>query len=679
MGTGDAPLKKLAYTAVALVLLIAGGALALALFDWNHARGWIGKQVEKRTGRELVIAGDLKVQPFSLYPRVRAEHVTFANAGWGENRPMVDARSIEFTFGLWRMLFGGRLVVPELKLSGADVLLQRASDGRRNWILKEPDKTDEGRDPQILALAVEESQVRVKDVISETDVNVAVQSQPSDTVYGTDIAAKGRVRGVPLNLKGASGGLLRLMDDSTPYPIRVEGTLGDARASAKGTLTGVIGDVNVDATMVISGGNLAPLGDVLKISLPHTKPYKLSGTLERRGTKWTFRQFRGVVGRSDLGGDFNVDTAGERPVLTADLKSTLMDIKDLGGFVGVKPGEAEAAKAPGKLLPSQPYNLDKLRRIDAQVKLVATRFQNERAPLDNLDARLNLVNGVFKLEPIVFGVADGKVSSNVTLNAREPTIAAALDSRFSKLHLNRLIPGTQKIDEAFGAVDGRLKLAGRGNSPASMLASANGSTDLYSQGGEVSNLMMEFAGADIAEIVKFWVGGDRKVQLRCAVASFKVDNGVASTNTLIVDTDDTYIGGTGQVSFRDETFDLKLTPLPKDFSILALRGPLKVSGTFEKPDFGLEKGPLARKIGASVLLGLINPLAAILPLIETGPGKDAPCGQLVAQVHAAAGSKAGPPAPPRATAAQNRREAQPDAEKKQEIRRMVEQKKREAG
>jgi hypothetical protein len=79
-----------------------------------------------------------------------------------------------------------------------------------------------------------------------------------------------------------------------------------------------------------------------------------------------------------------------------------------------------------------------------------------------------------------------------------------------------------------------------------------------------------------------------------------------------------------------------------------------------------------------VLLGLINPLAAILPLIETGPGKDAPCGQLVAQVHAAAGSKAGPPAPPRATAAQNRREAQPDAEKKQEIRRMVEQKKRDA-
>jgi uncharacterized protein involved in outer membrane biogenesis len=351
-------LKKLAYSAVALVFLVVGGALALAMFDWNHARGWIGKQVEKRTGRELVIAGDLKVQPFSWYPHVRAEHVTFANAGWGENRPMLDARAIEFRAGLWRVLFGGRLVVTELKLTGAEVLLQRETDGRRNWILKEPDKTDEGRDPQILALAVEDSQLRVKDRISDTDVSVAVHSQANDPVYATDLVAKGRVRGVPLNMKGASGGLLLLADDKTPYPIRLEGTLGDARATAKGTLTGVIGDVNLDAAMTISGGNLAPLGDVLKISLPHTKPYKLSGQLERRGPKWAFSKFRGSVGRSDLGGDFVVDTSGERPRLTADLNSRLMDVADLGGFIGMRPGQAaEAAKVPGKVLPSNPYNL----------------------------------------------------------------------------------------------------------------------------------------------------------------------------------------------------------------------------------------------------------------------------------------------------------------------------------
>ena len=37
-----------------------------------------------------------------------------------------------------------------------------------------------------------------------------------------------------------------------------------------------------------------------------------------------------------------------------------------------------------------------------------------------------------------------------------------------------------------------------------------------------------------------------------------------------------------------------------------------------------------------MLLGLINPLAALIPLIETGPGKDvkAPCADLVGSLQA---------------------------------------------
>jgi uncharacterized protein involved in outer membrane biogenesis len=107
----------------------------------------------------------------------------------------------------------------------------------------------------------------------------------------------------------------------------------------------------------------------------------------------------------------------------------------------------------------------------------------------------------------------------------------------------------------------------------------------------------------------------------------------------VIDTDDTVIAGTGQASLREESLEFRLLPLPKDASILSLRGPLKVTGSFEKPEAGLEKPPLARKIGASVLLGLVNPLAAIIPLIETGPGKDAPCAELVANVRAIAADR----------------------------------------
>jgi uncharacterized protein involved in outer membrane biogenesis len=147
--------------------------------------------------------------------------------------------------------------------------------------------------------------------------------------------------------------------------------------------------------------------------------------------------------------------------------------------------------------------------------------------------------------------------------------------------------------------------------------------------------MMEYAGADVAEILKFWAGGDQEIQLRCAVVSLDVKDGAATSTTAVVDTDDTWIGGTGGLNLRDETLDFKLTPLPKDMSILSLRGPLYINGTFKEPKFGLQKGPLTRKIAASALLALLNPLAAVIPLIETGPGRDAACGELVANARAA--------------------------------------------
>lgn len=625
--------------AAVLFVLVAGlaiGAAALALYDWNNARDWVSAKVKKKTGRDLVIAGDLTARVFSLNPALRAERVTFANADWGEEVPMLEADAIGLSISLTRLLVG-EVVLPLVELDNARVLLERHKDGRRNWILKKPEKTDEGRTPRIEQLAANNSTVTVKDRLSETDIKVIAQSQPNEEIYGLKVTATGKVRGVPLNVKGDSGALLKIMDEVTPYPVRLEGTLGDSRFSARGTLTGVATQQELDVDMTFTGGNLAPLGEVLRLSLPHTKPYKLSGALQRRGTNWNFKQVRGQVGASDLGGDVTVATGGARPKFTANLHSKSLDIADLGGFVGTRPGEPEKTRAPGKLIPSETIDLDKLRRIDAHVRLVATHFKNaDKLPLDNLDATLILANGVLRFDPVKFGVAKGSVKTSVRVDARKPVIAASVDARFDQLLLSNLIPSAKKLDESFGAVNGRLRLAGRGNSPARQLASSSGRVDLYSTGGETSNLLMEFAGADIAEIAKFWIGGDQKVQLRCAILSFRVKEGVAASEVLVVDTDDTIIGGTGAADLRQEKLDFKLTPLPKDMSILSLRGPLTVGGTFAKPSFGLEKSSLARKIGASVLLALVNPIAAMIPLIETGPGKDAACNDLVAQVEKSA-------------------------------------------
>lgn len=609
------------------------GALALASFDWNLARGWIAAQLKSRTGRDLTIDGNLSVHPFSFNPRVSAERVTLGNAEWGERRPMLTAERIEFSVSLARLM-EGRIVFPEVSLRAPAVLLERDREGRRNWILN-PAEEKTGASPQIVRLQVDAGQLEFRDEISNTALKSRVNTVDGEK-YGVAFTVAGRAAGIPLTARGMGGALLTLLDENTPYPIRVQATVGATSIDAEGIVHGIATLNAVDAKFTIAGKNLALLSDPLHIALPPTAPYRLAGHLSRRGSVWQFERFRGTVGGSDLAGNFSVDTSQARPLLRGTLTSSLLNVADLGGFVGAGPG-AEASAVPGRVLPQASFDLEKLRRVDADVNLSARRFTNrDTLPLDDLKARLTLKDGVVQLAPINFGVAGGHMRSIVRLDARQSRIQASAETAFQRLHINLLVPRAEILESALGTIDGNARLAGSGNSVADMLGSANGQVALVSAGGNISNLLLAFAGANGAKILQLLVLGDREAALHCGAVAFHVKQGLMSSDVMVVDTSDTSIVGEGNISLRDETLNLTLHPMPKKPSLLSLRGPLHLTGTFHDPGIQLDKPTISLRAGGALLLGLINPLAALLPLIETGPGKDSDCGRLATSLSAAA-------------------------------------------
>ena len=176
-----------------------------------------------------------------------------------------------------------------------------------------------------------------------------------------------------------------------------------------------------------------------------------------------------------------------------------------------------------------------------------------------------------------------------------------------------------------GRFGGVVDLAGRGNSVAKLLATSDGEVGLIMGQGRISNLLLEFAGIDIAEALKFMLTEDRNVPIRCAFADFVVKGGVMDSRRLAFDTSDTVIYGEGKVDLREETLDLTLKPQPKDRSILSLRAPLKVDGTFKDPGFHPDVKRVTLRGLAAAVLGSIAPPAALLAVYEPGPGKDVAC------------------------------------------------------
>lgn len=628
--------KAAKRTLIATALLgatLAAVVLTAATLDWDAARPWISAQVKERTGRDLAIEGSLRVHPFSLTPRISAQRVTLGNADWGKSTPMMSAEKIEFSVSLPELL-GGRVVFPDVALESPVVLLQRDREGRRNWILT-PSKQATAESPRIGVLQVDDGRLEFLDEVSDTVLRTRVRTTTGEK-YGIRFSAEGRVVGIPLTASGAGGTIFTLLDERTPYPLALKSRVGTTSIDFEGSIYGLAALTAVDGRFAIAGRSLAALSDPLHIVLPATAPYRLTGRLSRSGSVWQFERFRGTVGRSDLGGSVSIDAGTGRPLLRGAFKSSLLDIADLGGFVGADPG-TRASTTSQRVLPDRTFDLEKLRRADADVDFVAQRFTNrDRLPLDNLRAHLTLRDGVLRLAPISFGVAGGEMRSTVWFDARSPKINTRVDTQFRRLHINRLIPKAEMLETAFGTIDGNARLTGSGNSIAAMLGVADGQLALVSSGGDISNLLLALAGANGAKILRFLVLGDRNAKLHCAATAFDVKQGLMTANVLVVDTSDTNITGTGNINLRDETLDLTLVPLPKNPSILSLRGPLHVTGTFSDPGIGLDKPTVTLRAGGAALLALINPIAALLPLIETGPGKDSDCAQLTASLSATA-------------------------------------------
>src|SRR5262249_55668222 len=158
-------------------------------------------------------------------------------------------------------------------------------------------------------------------------------------------------------------------------------------------------------------------------------------------------------------------------------------------------------------LPDKPYDLERLRAVDARVTFKGKRFITTDLPLDNLNAGLNLDNGVARLQPLDFGVAGGHVVSNLVLDARQNVIRTHAAVRVRDVELRQVIPALKPPNGSAGKLAGRAVFAASGNSVAQMLASSDGEAALMSRGGDASALAIVLTNLDLARAVPLLMKG----------------------------------------------------------------------------------------------------------------------------------------------------------------------------
>lgn len=380
----------------------------------------------------------------------------------------------------------------------------------------------------------------------------------------------------------------------------------------------------------LSGPSLAAIGDPVGVTLPQTHSFAMTGRLARAGPLWSTVVDQATVGASRLAGEFVHDrTPGRTPRLDGRLRGAALLMQDLGPALGgVTADLPKPVRGRDRVLSDRNFDLPALRAMNANVLVDLARFDFGTPQLQAvapLRAHLQLQDGVLAINNLDARLAQGRLTGHIRLDGRQDLARWDVDLRGRDLRLEQWVRAVQRSGGppyATGRLGGRVALTGRGNSTAALLASADGSMQLHWSQGGLSHLVVEAAGLDVAQALGVLVRGDQLLPVQCGIGDLAVKSGRVTPTVLLVDTADSLLWVDGSASLATEQLALTAHVRPKDWSPLSLRSPVHIDGVLSNPRLSLDKPQLLQRVLPAALLGLANPLLALLPLMDLGERDD---------------------------------------------------------
>ena len=646
----------LASTAV-LVALPVAAVLVLLNTDWNRAKPWLNARTSEALGRPFAIEGELSLtwqQPagprgwrdYLPWPHLQARDVRLGNpdAMGADGAQLASVGQLAFSLNPLALL-EQKISIPELRFDTPQVHLLRGKDGKNNWTFERQAQASPWK-LELQSVVFSKGTVYLTDALTQAEMRADVNTIAGDARYGIAWKLTGNYHGQAIVGGGKAGGVLSLQRQGTPFPVQADVRVGGTTVAIDGTLTRPTDLAALDVRLKVSGPSMARLYPLTGVLLPETPRFSteghLTGTLAPGGGEWVYDQFSGKVGSSDIGGKLAFSASKPRKRLTGEVHSRLLQFSDLGPLVGADSSTSKAERGvpstqpAGRVLPVETFKTERWTSLDADVRYTADRITRDAdLPISKLDTHVVLTDGVLSLTPLNFNVAGGTLTSQIKLDGSGKVIAngiaAELKASARHLRIKQLFPTLDALQASVGEINGDASLSATGNSVATLLGSSNGEVRALINRGSISKLLLEEMGLNIGSIVLTKLAGDKQVKLNCMAADFVVTKGLMQTRQFIVDTDDAVLNIDGTVNLANERLDLTLQPDSKGLRIFSLRSPLYVHGTFGKPDVSVDKGVLALRAGGALALAVVAPVAALLPLVNTGPGENSECAALLAK------------------------------------------------
>lgn len=355
-------------------------------------------------------------------------------------------------------------------------------------------------------------------------------------------------------------------------------------------------------------------------------PYTLSGLnvgIKADGQKLALQGLDVKLDDSRIQGNVGISQFN-KPLYTFDLNIDKLDLNRYLPAAEAKAGDSKPAEKTADKT-EQPIDLSALKALNAQGNIRIGWLKYGKTEAKNLNVGLKAQDGLASLDPLNVDVYQGTVRGAVKVDARA-TPAVTIQQSLQNIAVGPLLVDTINNDMLSGNGNVNLNVTAQGNTVTALKKSLGGSVDLRMADGAVK-------GFDLAGMIRDAKGklnllkgesnasadNSKKTDFSELTATFNIKNGVAHNDDLAMKAPVfrlTKGESKGDIDIGKEQINYLAKPTlvnslkgqgGKDAEQLGSIGiPVKVTGTFAAPKFGVDMAALGQALAKSVALDALT-------------------------------------------------------------------------
>ncbi|MBN8548561.1 MAG: AsmA family protein [Deltaproteobacteria bacterium] len=584
------------------------------------------------------ILSDSLARPVTFVPHLRvswslAPHLTIGDLVIGNPpelaapAPLMTLKSAEIALDAWKLL-SGTVTLPALRFESGSLSLWKSVSGESNWQFpsRSASATSDKDNvtaapwlPEIELIEVKKFAVEYRDQQSQIVVPGEISSlavKHLGTSAPTLLEAEASLHTRPFSLKAELAPVAQFFTQEK-WPLKLHIGHAGLKLDTQGSLQRNSQDaVSGETSFQFSGTELVTFLASLGLQLPlNIQNATLEGNLNYDSNSTALTITEGSFGSALFQAALTY-----RPAATEFQGKLAVQNLDLPAVLPIESSrqpEVKVEAAQKFLFSESPLALVIPETPHGAVELQLTNFTASKDfVFSDVAATLRLENQDFEVSQLKATGMGSHTSADFRLGKSGVHLALqSLNLPFDKISEASGVKG--------GSMDLHAELKGQGDSLRAIASSLQGELEAKIRSVELTGGGLFFSTSNLFEILNPLAEKGKPVAFTCAIAKFKVHDGMAKSLGIASKVGDISILGDGSINLKNESLSLGFVPKSSSVGASTLVPPLKVYGTLLHPT--IVPNPLGLATAQldtvqSLVTGSISTLGGLADELETATG-----------------------------------------------------------